>query len=296
MLGHWRSTKSANIRWVSWVMSFLLGLLLSVAAGGMADAQQPVYKFAVFPYLSPEQLETIYDPIAADLSRASASDIRFSTSTTFPIFAKNLRQQAYDIAFIQPFYYTTIAAEAGYVPLARVAGDLAGLIVVPQDSPVQNLQDLQGKTLALPPVKAAVSHLAKIALSQAGLDPERDVTLNHVPSHSACLQQLVVKKAQACASGPTGWHIFQKRRPGYARLLMKTSTIPNSLVVVHNRVPEHHRALLQQTMISWHQSDRGRQLLQRAQFSKFVPALDADYDIVRQYWKEILQTCSRDCP
>ena len=290
------STRSANTRQASRVLSLLPGLFLFVAAHATADATKLVYKFAVFPYLSPEQLEAIYAPMAVDLGRALASDIRFRTSSTFPIFAGNLRQQAYDIAFVQPFYYTTIAAEAEYVPLARDGPALAGFIVVPQDSPVQSLRDLKGKTLALPPVKAAVSHLTKIALRQAGLDPERDVTLNHVPSHTACLQQLVVKKAQACASGPTGWRIFQKRRPGYARLLMKTPAIPNSLFIVHVRVPEHHRAVLRQTMVSWHQSDRGRALLQRAQFSQLVPALDADYDTVRQYWKEILQTCSRDCP
>ena len=288
--------RTSRLLRLSWVFSRLLGLLLFVVADGMAEESTSRYKFGVFPYLPSVQLEDVYTPISADFSRALARNVQFRTSSTFATFAENLHHQAYDIAFVQPFFYATIASAAGYVPLARVDSMLAGIIVVSQKSPLQTLQSLRGKLLALPPVTAAVSHLAKIALRQGGLDPERDLMLRHVPSHAACIHQLIIKKAHACVTASSPLRMIEKKKNVQFRILATTPTIPSSLFVAHHRVPVSHRTTLQRTMVSWHQSDRGRELLQRVQFPRFVPAIDTDYDVVRQYWKEILQTCSRDCP
>lgn len=278
------------------VFRVLLVLLAYSTATEEVNASQSAYRFGVFPYLPSTQLEDLYAPIGTDFGRILERTTQFRTSSTFATFAEKLKNQVYDIAFVQPFFYATIAADAGYRPLARVDGALSALIVVPQDSPLHSLQDLKGKTLALPPVQAAVSHLAKIALLEGGLNPERDVTLNHVPSHTACLHQLVAGTAHACVTASSPLRIFQDQKQVRFRTLVQTPTIPSSLFVVHSRVPVHHRTKLKQTILSWHQSETGRELLEQTRFNQFVATSDEEYNVVRTYWKEIARTCSQDCP
>ena len=274
----------------------LLVLLTCLTTTAPAERSQPSYIFGVFPYLPSVQLERIYAPIGAALSQVLGCAIRIRTSSTFTAFAANLRKQVYDIAFIQPFFYAMIAQEADYLPMARIDTELSGLIVVPQDSVLQGLPDLRGATLALPPVEAAVSHLAKIMLLHNALDPERDVTLKYVPSHSACLHQLLVGTAQACVTASSPLRIFQQQHDVRFRQLAQTPSIPSSLFVAHARMPLQDRVQLQRAMLSWHRSAAGQTLLARAHFSRFVPASQATYDVVQAYWKEIMATCSRDCP
>lgn len=273
----------------------LLVFLFCLTTTASAERSQS-YTFGVFPYLSSGHLETIYAPMGAALSQVLGCSMRFRTSSTFATFAENLRKQVYDIAFIQPFFYAMIAREAGYLPMARVDTELSGLIMVPHDSALQGLSDLRGATLALPPVEAAVSHLAKIMLLHNGLDPERDVTLKHVPSHSACLHQLLVGTAQACATANSPLRIFQQQHHVRFRQLARTPSIPSSLFVAHARMGSHDRVQLQRALVTWHQSEPGQTLLARARFSRLVPASDATYTVVQTYWKEIMETCSRDCP
>lgn len=283
-----RSTGRPRLAWMLslCVLSTGIAVIPSYAAQAPSkDASSP-YIFGAFPYLAVARLEKIYAPIAADFGRVLGRKVYFRTKPSFEKFMAELRKQTYDIVFVQPFDYVW-AHEYGYLPLARRGEPLTAQIMVAENSPYAALKDLKGAALALPPAEAAVSHLAKMALLDAGLDPHQDIRLQYTKSHDSCLQRLLIGAVDACGTAAAAARFFQARMKVSFRTLGKSLTVPHALIVVHSRVPEDERERLRETIFSWADSPVGRKLLERGELKPFQPVADAEYDVVRDYWRKI---------
>lgn len=201
---------------------FLSVLLLLFMAFPLqpARADQASYQFGVFPHLAAGQIENVFAPMAADLSRAIGRTVGLKTKPTFEAFMEELDGQVYDIAFVQPFDYVWAHDKHGYIPLARRGEPLTGLIVVKTDSPLRSLGELKGKKIGLPPEVAAVSHLTKMALLQAEIDPRTDIKLQYYKAHDSCLQQLLIGGIDACGTTAYTLRFFKNKwdvKPEYWR-------------------------------------------------------------------------------
>ena len=257
----------------------------SAPAAGPTETKAP-YRLGVSPYLPTARLEEAYAPAAADFAKALGREILPRTKTTFAAGFEKVKAQRYDIVHNQPFYYVKAFDRYGYLPLARISEPLVAVLMVVEDSSLTDLRQLRGKTVALPSANAAVSHLTKIALIEAGLEPGRDVTVKHFKNHESCLQQVVIKTADVCGTSRTVVRIFMARRPVQLRELgvtPVTPTMPHVLYAVHSRVSKEDRESLKRVILAWHKTKEGRQWLSSIGLPRYVPALDSDYDIVREY-------------
>lgn len=286
-IGATLTTRCHRIR-IRWVLALALVSMVvpigSYAAEPAIEPAPPPYLFGVFPHLAVARLEKIYAPIAADFGRALDRRVYFRTKPSFEKFMEELRKQTYDIVFLQPFDYVW-AHDSGYLPLARRGEPLTAQIMIAEDSPLHALKDLKGGVVALPPAEAAVSHLAKLALLDAGLDPHRDVSLQYTKSHDSCLQRLLIGAVDACVTAAGPARFFQARMKVSFHILARSQTIPHALIAVHSRVPENERERLRAAILSWPDSPEGRRLLAAGELTPFQLALDDDYDVVRNHWK-----------
>jgi phosphonate transport system substrate-binding protein len=239
------------------------------------------YLMGVFPYLAPRELEKMYAPIAADLSNAIERDVMFMTSSTYETFMGNLDKQMYDIVFVQPFDYVTIADKYGYRPLATRNKPLPAILVVKPDSRFNSIADLRGKTIALPPSVAAISYLIKDHLKKSGVDPDTDVVIEHHRSHASCMHNVLLGTADACGTAPPALRFFENKMNTPLRTIATTEGIPNSIFAVHPRVPEELQKKLIQQITSWSVSEEGRNLLKGVKVEAFIAAEDREYDTVR---------------
>lgn len=246
-----------------------------------------VYKFGVFPYLTPLRLEAIYAPVGANLSQALGRPVHFRTSSQFEIFFSKLEAQHYDIALIQPFWYAPAVDRFGYLPLARMEEPFVSLIMTLDESPLRSVDDLRGKTIATPPVFVPVVHMAKQALKEKGLTPGRDIELKAFKSVDSCFQQVLIGSASACVSPPFAPPVIEEKLGIKLRTLMTTAGIPNLTFIVHSRVPPKDRLSLQNAILSWGEDEIGARLLKRIKTRRFVPAHDVEYDAVRALIKGI---------
>ena len=257
----------------------------SAPAAGQTEAKAP-YRLGVFPYLPPARIEEAYAPVAADFAEALDREVLLRTKTTFAAWFEEVQAQRYDIVFIQPFDYVNAFDRYGYLPLARGSDPLSAILVVLDDSPLTEIFQLRGTIVALPPASAAVSYLTKDAIIEAGLEPGRDVTVKHFKNHDSCLQQVVIGAADVCGTARAVVRDFVARRPVAFRELAVTRAIPHVLFAVHSRVSDEDREAIRRVIVGWHETEQGRQW--RASLGHtFVPALDADYDIVREYAKRL---------
>lgn len=268
-----------NIRLLS--IFLLLAGMLPVSVAAQSNAAKP-YILGVFPHLPPRELEKVFAPMAADISKAIGHPIVFRSTTTYEKFAQQLDKQEFDIAFVQPFDYVRAADKHGYLPVATRSQRLSALLVVTPDSPLIESKSLRGKRIALPPQTAAVSQLVKSHLLESGLIPGTDVHISYYRSHVSCMQQVLIGSADACGTAAPAVRYFEKRMKVKMKTIIKTRDIPHTLFAVHSRIPQTVREQIQQRIIGWASTDEGKILLKRGSLKPFIAIHDSDYDVVRQ--------------
>lgn len=266
-------------------------IICSTGASAIEPVKEPL-TFGVFPYIPTRELEQMYAPTAARFSEILNVQVNLRTRPDLERFREQVRQQSYDIIFIQPFDYIRAAADNGYLPLASWVttdnsggtGELRAIFVVRADSTINTLNDLEGKRVATPGKDAAVSLLGRNTLSSFQLDNK--VKIHSTSNHIACIKQVLVKKAAACVTANTPLEMFQKQTGTQLRVLYETSSIPPPLYAVHKRVPEAQRERLKKEILSWSVDNADDKVyLHGGSWSHLHPASDRDYEPVRTIWK-----------
>ncbi|MCG6865122.1 MAG: phosphate/phosphite/phosphonate ABC transporter substrate-binding protein [Thiogranum sp.] len=267
-------------------------LLLLTATLALADGDNDSLTFGVFPYLPTTRMEQIFAPIAARFGELTGRPIRLRSRPDYARFREQVKQQAYDILFVQPFDYVRVAAPNGYIPLARwVAtdesddrGDLSAIMVARPDAGIEKLQDLQDRTVAVPNLDAAVSLLGRYALRNQGVNAH----IRSAGNHLACLQQVQVKRAAACITAWPPVKLFEQKNGVKFKLVYQTRIIPSSLFAVQRRIPAEQLKLLRKELLSWRKADPATAVyLSEGAWTRLYPATDKDYDIVREIWTQL---------
>ena len=250
----------------------------------MSAAEPQPYRLGIFPHMPLAKLQSVFAPIADDFSKALGRPVLLRTRTTFEKFESELRKETYDIAFIQPFSYVWAHDRYSYLPLARLSNPMKAILVVKRESTLKSIRDLRGLEIANPPRSAAVSNLTSIALLQAGIDPNTGVHRIYAPNHFSCMQKVLLGEAAACGTVSRAMVLFEgKQKSPLFKVLAQTPQVPNSLFVVHSRVPEKDRKRLIHVILSWAATEEGNKLLTNSQLSNFVVVTDDNYDILRHY-------------
>ena len=181
-------------------------LLLGCARLAAATTPESAYRFGCFPICRRSPSTSIFGPLAAGFAQGLERPVQLRTKSTFELFMKEVAAESYDIILVHPFFYVDAADNSHYLPLARVDDDLTAVVLVREDRPWDDWEDLAGHRLALPPAQAAVSRMVDVALRQHGLTPGIDVTLQS-PRHQDVMHP--------CGAA---WHRGCLRRAGLHRV------------------------------------------------------------------------------
>ena len=223
----------------------------------------------IFPYLSSRQLVKNFAPLLPALSKAIGKPVQLRTASSFGSFSDNLTAGKYDIVLVQPFEFEKSVA-LGYVPLAAMKDLTSGNFFVNKNSPYKRITDFKGKTVAMAPAESAQSHLGRHALIKAGLTPGVNVTIKYVNTHDACLREVQLGAAAACATSPIVLKMIPRDFANGLRQVGETEKMPGVVFLAHKRVPASMRAKLQHEILSWKDTPQGRKILDSMQFGSFV--------------------------
>ncbi len=264
----------------------ILSAVFFFLAGGFAQAAQRQCSLGVFPFLSAQRLESIFAPIAAELSKATDCDFHYNSAGSYRSFMDKLKKRKYDVAYVQPFDYVRVAVPHGYLPLAARDSQLKATLVARQEKAIETLEDLKGATIALPPKVAAVSYLTRAALQNDGIDPDKDVKLVYTKNHGSCLQQVLIGKADACATVDTVANMFEQNNNIKLKWVAQTPSVPQALFVVRDDAPPEQREQLLQAFLTMPLTPAGFRLFRNPESSRLFRKIeDEEYDIVRRYWR-----------
>lgn len=247
----------------------------------MGDQKAAHYSMYLVPRLVDTELFRDWAPFLERLGRESHVCFELQIPASIPSFEKALLSGTPDFAYMNPFHLVMVGKSPGYVPLVRDDKEkLTGLLVVRKDSPIRQLSQLQGATVAFPAPNAyAASLLIRSSLDKLHIDIEP----LYVGSHSNVFRAVAL--GQATAGGAASIALEQEpvALRAVLRVLYTTRTYKAPPFAASQRVPEVVRQRVTGVFLHLMADESGRALLRAIQIPTPVRAdYDRDYGELEQ--------------
>ena len=235
--------------------------------------------FGVVPQSPPAELARAWTPFIDAVAARAGVPLRFATGPDIPTFEKRLARGEYDLAYMNPYHYTVFHRRAGYRAFAAEAERrLRGILVVRRDSPLADVAELAGRTLAFPAPAAFAATVVPLAeLAERGVT----VTPRYVNSH-ASVYLAVVAGLYPAGGGVEG--TLAQAPPdirGQLRVIWTSRPYPPHAFAVHPRVAAAVLERVRDAMTALREDDGGRAVLQGIGFKGVAAAQDAAWNDIR---------------
>lgn len=198
-----------------------------------------------------------YQPLFAAVGESSGLSFRLQVAQSYGAVVEAICNGTADVAFVGPVTYLQ-ARQRGCAELLAVAvkggkSTYYSGIFVREDSPVRQLADLRGHSLALGDLNSTSSFVIPMALLiDGGLDPARDLSaIRMTGTHSGNLAALVGGHVDAAAMS---FESYQKAlRNGFpgarqVRVIARSEPIPFPPLVMNARLPATRKQALRQAL------------------------------------------------
>ena len=148
---------------------------------GSASGDEPL-RVGLIPNENPEEVEAQYQPLEDYLKEELGREVELSVPTTYNAVVEAMVSGELDLAYFGGLTYVQARQRADVHPLFTEVNPRTGttkyrsVIIVPADSDVQDVEDLEGEDFAFGSVSSTSGSLyPSIMLNQAGLDYRTDL-------------------------------------------------------------------------------------------------------------------------
>lgn len=249
----------------------------------------PVYHFAVHPLHNPTKLTETYQPLMDYLNeKLKTAQLTLEASIDYAHFEEKYTQR--DPDFLLPNPWQTIQAmKLGYsvVAMAGLPDDFKGIFIVRRDGSIRYPSDLKGTAVSYPaPTALAACIMPQYFLYEHGIDVNTDIQNLYVGSQESSIMNVYLGKTAAGATWPPPWRAFQKNFPAEAaqmKVIWETEPLINNSVMVRDDVPADVSGLVQKYLLELYETPEGQEILSNMETSRFLPANNKDYEIVKIY-------------
>ena len=272
---------------------FLLAALWAsagvVALPGIALAQQPTYNFSPVNQYDINLTAAYWNPIIAYVSDKSGVKLnlkigRTSADTTSYVLAKEV-----EFVFSNHLFSPEREKLGWKVFGRRQTPALTGQIVVPEDSPIANLAQLNGQEVAFAGKEAFIIYKVPYAhLLSKGIDVKPIFAGNQ----NAAFAQLFSGKVQAAGGNSQLVEGYTRRENKKFRVLWSSEPFQDLALMVAGKVPDKDAKAVASAFIEMYQDPKGRDILHEAsklvglpQDAYFIPATGADYATYRRFYQ-----------
>ena len=302
---------------------FLVGLGVSLAVtlaacggGEKASEKDKAYvpeKLTVqfVPSQAAETLEAKAKPLEKLLSKELGIPVEVSVSTDYNTIIEAMDSKQVDVGFLPPNAYVLAHEQSGAKVLLQaqrygieqpggkktdeLVDSYKSMIVVKKGSKIKELKDLKGKKIATQDVTSSAGYVWPAAeMKKAGVDIEKsDITTVQVKGHDQAILSVLNGDVDAAfvfedarnnvvKDVPT---IFDEVEPIYT-----TAPIPNDTVTVRADMSDDWNTKIQDAFINIGKSEEGKAIISAIYTHEgYVKSKDSNFDIVREYAKEVGQ-------
>ena len=160
-----------------------------------ATAAEPVYTIAVVPQFSSIQIYRDWTPLITKLEETTGLHFKLKVYEKFTLFESDIAKGVPDLVYLNPNQMVVAYKKQRYRPLLRDSENLSGILVARKDSPINNVADLQGKTIAFPSPYAFGATLYNRALLTEKLKIK--ITPVYVNGHMNVYRQVILGDVSA---------------------------------------------------------------------------------------------------
>ena len=286
------------------IVVFLIVLFVSACGQSEQDRYQPAvaqnnnqheikeYVVGIHPLHNPKRLMAVYGPIIEHINlNIPQVHFKVEASRNYEEFDKKLYSGHFDFAMPNP-YQSVMSLGHGYRIFGKMGDDedFRGIILVRKDSNIREVTDLKGKVVSYPAKTAlAATMQPQHYLHTHGIDINKDIENRYVGSQESSIVNVFRGNVAAGATWPIPWRTFKVRHPDMARELIvkwKTDPLVNNGWVVRKDIPTEIVSQFSALLFNMHESEQGRAMLAQLPVSRFEPASDETYSIVRTFLEE----------
>ena len=267
----------------------LAAALVAALAIAPSAAAQPAYGFYVLHQRTVSLTAQYWNPILTHVSKKSGVPLELKLAKTAQ--EGNVRAEAGEYAFqYTNHFFTPERDRLGWKVIARPAGPgIRSQIVVPVDSPIQSLKDLEGRDVGFVSRDGFTGYWLPF---DALLRSNVNVNVVFTGNQEASSAQLRVDKIAAAGVNSTVMARYG-RREAFAYRALWTSEIYQDLCIMANpKVPADKVAAVKAALVNMASDPEGRRVLQGgADLLKmngdlgFVAADDREYDNYRKFYR-----------
>jgi phosphonate transport system substrate-binding protein len=264
-------------------------LAAAVALYSPGVAAQNTYTFYVLNQRSVALTAQYWNPILTHVSKKSGVPLELKLTKTPQEGNVIAEKGGYDFQYTNHFF-TPERDRLGYKVIARPAGPgIPSQIVVPEDSPIQTLHDLNGKDVAFVSPDAFLGYWVPMdALLRANVKVNGLFTGNQEASSA----QLKVKKVAAAGVNGSVLARYARRESFAYRAVWTSEAYLDLCIMAHPKVPADKVAAVRAALINMVKDPEGRKVLEAgAELLKstgelgFVAAENRDYDNYRKFFR-----------
>lgn len=266
---------------------------LAVAWPVLTMAQSKPFAFNVLNQRTIALTAEYWNPIITYVSQKSGVPLELKLAKNAHEGNLIAEKGGYDFLYTNHFF-TPERDGLGFQVIARPTGTgLQSQIVVPSDSPIRSLQDLEGKDVGFVSPDGFSGYWVPY---DALLRAKVNVNVSFTGTQEASVAQLKVGKI--AAAGVNGLILERyARREGFAyRSLWTSSVYPDLCIMAHKqRVPADKIAAVRAAFVGMDKDPEGRKILAGAaalikanSALGFVPSDDKEYDGYRAFFKTTL--------
>ncbi len=281
-------------------VAVLLLALVGCGGGSSGEGQAPaeeepeVLRVGLIPNQNPESVEAIYVPFGEYLSEQIGREVELTVPVSYGAVVEAMINDELDLAYFGGLTYVQARERGDVVPLVTEINPETGdttyrsVIIVPADSDVQEVSELEGRDFAFGSVSSTSGSLyPAIMLRDAGIDYRTDLgNFNYTNGHDATAQ--AVANGQVDGGGLEDRILYRLQRDGVidadsVRVIDESDEIQGYPWVIRNALPDDLKQEVAQAFLDI--DDPALLDLLRAEGYERIEA--GDYDYVQEQATEL---------
>ena len=234
------------------------------------------YSFGVVPQFEARKLYAIWKPILKVLEQKTGHSFKMLGTESIPQFEKEFANGSYDFAYMNPWHSMVAFDKQGYLPLVRDdVRKLKGILVVRKDSGIDNISQLNGKTIAFP----APNALGASLLMRAELQKLHEISIKplYVGTHSSVYLNVALKRVQAGGGVLRTFKNQQNNIQDLLKIIYETQSIAPHPISAHPRVPKEVITQVKQAFLEMKNNPEQQKLLAKIPMEQPTIATVDDY-------------------
>ncbi|MGC9457989.1 MAG: phosphonate ABC transporter substrate-binding protein [Halothiobacillaceae bacterium] len=272
------------------LLAALTGLSLA------APVAQAEITMGLIPAESAEEMVRKFEPMRAYLEQQLGESVKVYTATDYTGVIEAMRRKRIDVAWFGPLSYVVAQREAGAEPFAagvRKGSDshsYVGILTTRCDSGIENLEDLEGKTMAFVSPSSTSGGLVPtyMVVSQTGQQPEEYFSrLTYAGSHDA--GQLALKNGSVDAAATNDITYERMVKKGQISrdeicIIRESDPIPGSPLTYRGDLSEDKKAKIREAILNAH---KDIEVSGYGALSHYEAVTPADYQPVRDMAEQL---------